>query len=272
MKQLVHRICKDLLTTKNEAEVIAARLLNCSKHELYFHTVRDSHLQHKLKSQLAQMKNGKPIEYVTRTTSFLDLDLNILPGVFIPRLETEFLIEIVKNKMVDAPRKILEIGTGTGAISIALARIFAECMIIANDISERALQCAHINIKKYELEKRIMLCRADRFSGIKGSYDLIISNPPYISQERLNGLQKSVRDFEPIIALDGGFNGIEIIAAIILNGYEMINEQGNIALEIDDHQVGLIRDLLILNKINNYIFLKDLFGRFRYLYISKKII
>ncbi len=269
MKPLLQKICKDLPVSKIEAEHIAARLLNCSRHELYFKNIDELFQKDQWQHQLVQLKNGIPLEYIIKKAYFLDLELYICPGVFIPRVETELLIEIVKNKIRNTPCKILEIGTGTGAISIALARIFPDCTIIATDISRLALNCAYRNIKKYKQEQRIILCRADRLNGIRGKFDLVISNPPYISLNRLNQLPKSVCHFEPITALYGGIEGIDFIANIVLNSYSMLNQQANITLEIDDHQVNIIRDLLTLYKIDNFVFIKDLFNRFRYLIISK---
>ncbi len=269
MRSLVQRIGDDLLITKNEAEIIAGRLLNCRRHELYLPADRDIGAR-QLTSQLIKLRNGMPVEYVTGRTYFLDMDLDIFPGVFIPRAETEFLVELAKDRLSRAPGRILEIGTGTGAISIALARIFADSLIVATDISACALRCAGHNIRKYGLEDRILLCQADRLHGLKGWHDLIISNPPYISRQRLRQLPRNVRDFEPILGLSGGCRGTRIIAAIILQGYDRIKNNGCIALEIDDNQVDEIENLLTLNGIENYAFRKDLAGQFRYLLIEKK--
>ena len=269
MKQLVQKICKVLSLTRFDAEMIASRLLDLPKHEIYLNTTYTDNARTKLESWLIKLKHGMPIEYITKKANFLDLDLCITPGVFIPRLETEFMVEMVKSRSRQTPRKIIEVGTGTGAISIALAGVFPDSSIIATDISEKALTCARYNIYKYHKDAQISLCRSDLLNGLSSTCDLIISNPPYVKSARLRKLPKSVRDFEPLIALDGGRHGIDAITRIIMKGYNMIVTHGTIALEIDDDQIDLIAGLLRYQHIKDYTFIKDLFGRFRYLFINK---
>jgi release factor glutamine methyltransferase len=214
------------------------------------------------------MKKGKPVEYITRTVQFRDHVLRIDPGVFIPRTETEYLIEMIHNRMRKHPRRILEIGTGCGAIGVALASVFPNACIIATDVSARAMANARQNIMDHALEWRIGLVQCSMYDGIAGKFDLIVSNPPYIPRSRLNLLPMSVRKFEPILALDGGENGVEFTQRLILEGKRYLSDDGVMVFEIDDDAVNALTRFLDDHSIDSFFFLKDLFGRDRYLFIG----
>ena len=165
-------------------------------------------------------------------------------------------------------KKILEIGTGCGAISIALANLFPEAHIFATDVSPSALECASQNIDKYELHKQIYLLRCSMFDGILTKFDLVVTNPPYIPRSRLKSLPKSVLDFEPIVAIDGGERGVHFINKLIQEGENYLNPKGVMAIEIDESEVEILRIFLMKTTTQSFFFKKDLFGRNRYLFIG----
>lgn len=212
---------------------------------------------------LKRRQENYPIQYLTKTAFFLDLQIYVDERVFIPRPETEGLVILIKEKMKGKiVRTILEIGTGSGNIAIGLARIFPEAEILATDISESALAVAKINITRYNLEKRVSLIKSNlfAFSEIKNcSFDLIVSNPPYIPSEEICQLAREVKDFEPRIALDGGEDGFFYIKKIIEEGRGLLKENGRIFLEIDPRLKEKIRELKSDAK-----FYPDLFGSIRY--------
>lgn len=267
MKEVVKQVGKELGINRDEAELVVASLLEQPRFSIYMNaTINDA--QHRiLLDKLALLKKGMPIEYVTKQAHFRDYVLHIEPGVFIPRLETEYFIELIAQHTKEPPSTILDIGTGTGAIAIALAHLFPDTSIIATDISETALTCAQKNIEKYRLKNLITLVRSNMFDGLSEKFDMIVSNPPYIPRSRLHMLPKSVRDFEPVQALDGGEKGIQFITRCVLSGKTHLEQNGIIAIEIDETHTELLREFLTTSTSVSFSFHKDLFNRCRYLLI-----
>lgn len=268
MRELVTAVSEELGIGRNEAELVIATLVNRPRFELYMSDTIDKRDRNTLWSKITQLKEGMPIEYVTRRVQFRDYTLSIDPGVFIPRLETEFFVELIPKMLLRKPASILEIGTGCGAISIALARIFPNAMIVATDISMAALRNACQNITALNLENRIKVVQSDMFDGLIGKFDLIVSNPPYVPSTRLHSLPRSVLDFEPMEAIDGGVQGVEIIKRIILGSKDELDRGGVIALEIDEEAVDFLKGFLVEQDSESFAFCRDLFGRTRYLFIG----
>lgn len=268
MKEVVKQVSEDFKITKDEAQLIVSTLLEEPRFQIYLHNEIDNDTLKILEMKLMQLKKGIPIEYITKKVQFLNYLLYIYPGVFIPRLETEYFVELITKLPDFSPKKILEIGTGAGAISIALATIFSEANIIATDISQNALDCASKNIEKYNLKKHITLLRCNIFEGLAEKFDLILSNPPYIPRSRLKFLPKSVKDFEPILAINGGEGGIQFIKRLIQQGKDYLTSNGVMAIEIDEDEINILEKFLKMNTFMSFSFKKDLFGSYRYLFIE----
>lgn len=269
MREIVEQVVKELAVSRGEAELIVASLLEKPRFEIYLNDSIDQESRQFLRAKLMQLKNGMPLEYVTKRMHFMDYSLRILPGVFIPRFETEYFIELIEKLIDFVPEQILDIGTGTGAISIALAHLYPDVHIVATDISDKAIRCARENIKEYGLTDRIHLLQCSICNGVNTRFDLIISNPPYIPSSRLHSLPKSVRDFEPMLAIDGGQDGIQFIKLIIQQTAAYQNPGGIIALEIDEDTVITIKGFLQTNGCDQFSFRRDQFGKYRYLFIGK---
>jgi release factor glutamine methyltransferase len=268
MRELIKEVSRKLSTDLGDAEYVIASLLGRKRFELYIQGEICDRTRTDVLSCVEKMQRGMPAEYLTGRVQFRDHVLRISPGVFIPRAETEYLVEIIYNKMHNAPNRILEIGTGSGAISIALASLYPKAYTVATDVSTPALDNARQNIKDYALESRIALVRCSMYDGISGGFDLIVSNPPYIPRPRLQKLSRSVREFEPMLALDGGEQGVEFSQRLILEGQKYLPGGGVMALEIDEEAVELLKDFLDNHGISPFSFVKDLFGVYRYLFIE----
>ncbi len=219
------------------------------------------------KNYIFRRKNGEPIEYIIEKVSFYSMNFYISKGALIPRPESEILVdlafELLKNKK---NANILEIGVGSGAVSIAVAIKLQNSKIVAIDISRDALKIAHKNIKIFNLEDRIELIESNLFENIKNiNFDLIISNPPYISLNEKGKLQREL-DFEPDEALYGGEVGDEVLKKIIETWF-LRNETLLLC------EMGYDQKENIINLINNRAkieFFKDLAG-FDRGFILKKI-
>jgi len=197
-------------------------------------------LTHEQKGQLIDLvkrrEEGTPLEILVGTASFLDFELEVRPGVFIPRPETAELVERTVDELGKAPKVILELGTGTGAIAIALARSFPEARLIATDVSPIALRLAERNAER--LKEHIQFVRGNLFEfegalKLEGRLDLLISNPPYIPTDLLAWLPGEVRNFDPLIALDGGSDGFRVVERILDKAERFLAPKGLAAIEID---------------------------------------
>jgi len=199
----------------------------------------------------------EPYEYIVGSASFYDLHLEVEGGVLIPRPETEILIDLVA-KIIEREKitKIAEIGVGSGAISIVLARKFPELSIIATDISEVPLRVAKKNIETFGLEKQIELRKSNLIDEVDEKVELVVSNPPYIAEDFL--LESNVVDYEPKEALFGGKVGDELLKQIILD----VKEKGIkwLACEMGYDQKAPITSFVKEIGVQSIKFYKDLAG------------
>ena len=175
---------------------------------------------------------GVPWPALEEVTGFLDFEVLVPPGVFIPRPETEELAELAiqfLREFQNSPR-VLDIGTGTGVLAIALAKSRPDAEVWAVDKSLRALRAAKRNAQR--LGVTLHLLRSDGFSQVPGKFHLIVANPPYVSQEEWRNLPKEVRNFEPRLALDGGKDGLAFLSRILRESPAFLLPGGALLLEI----------------------------------------
>ncbi len=180
---------------------------------------------------------GRPLAHIIGEAEFLGRIFTISPTVLIPRPETEELVQqAVKNLAIKQPANILDLCTGSGCIGISLAFLFHNAKVISADISRKALEVAQKNAENLNVKKRMEFVQSDLFADISGSFDFIISNPPYIPTDVITTLSPEVR-CEPSLALDGGEDGLQIIRRIVEAAPKYLNPNGMLALEIGCGQV-----------------------------------
>jgi len=204
-----------------------------------------------------------PLQYIIKNVNFYGLNFVILPGVFIPRPETEILvektIEIVKelNKQTV---NLLDIGTGSGCIAISLAKALSNSSIIATDISKKAIELARLNACLHKVEERIRFIKTNMFLGLREHYfDIIVSNPPYIPYFEMEKLQPEVK-FEPISALDGGEEGIFYIKRIIKESPKYLNNKGKLVIEIGYKEKEKVEEIFSHSSFREIKFIQDYRG------------
>ncbi len=252
-----------------EAEYLAMGLFGLSRVELYLSERRLTPKEgRRFFSLVGKAREGMPVQYLVNSAPFLDLDIYVDRRVFIPRPETEELV-LRASARVREPKVILDYGTGSGCIAIALARLFPDATVFGVDASRSALQVAKINIRRYHLENRVRLLwasslRSELFRAFHNRVDLLISNPPYIPKARLARLPLTVREYEPRIALDGGEDGIEVITMIWECGQELLKPGGLLAVEIDSSQGEYVQERFAKAEVES-----DVYGRVRYLFWQK---
>ncbi len=194
------------------------------------------------RSLVARRSRREPLQYLLGTQEFDGLEFTVTPDVLIPRHDTETLIEEAVRLAPDA-KTILDIGTGSGCIAIALARRLPGSSVTAVDISAEALEVARLNAKKIGAD--IDFLHGSFLEPVAGrKFDLIVSNPPYITTSDLTILQPEVRDFEPVIALDGGVDGLAPYRSIISKAPSCLNPDGWLIFEIGAGQENDIAPML----------------------------
>lgn len=190
---------------------------------------------------LAERSRGVPAQYITGHQEFWGMDLIVTPAVLIPRPETEHLIETVLElqpsasgaRIVRPEARIMDVGTGSGCIALALAKELPQAKIIATDISPAALEVARANAARHQLESRIEFREADLLAGLPANtFDFIVSNPPYIGESEADTVQLEVRKYEPRHAVFAGPTGTEVIARLIPQAQAALKPGGWLILEI----------------------------------------
>jgi release factor glutamine methyltransferase len=199
----------------------------------------------------------------------LGISIAVTRDSLIPRPETEELVleceRLLKSAKIDAP-KILEVGTGTGCVAIALSQLLPQATVFATDVSDKALDLARKNALAHHVSNRIRFVREDLFSGkqgLRGWADMLVSNPPYIPTKDLDALEPEVQ-CEPRLALDGGKDGLDAILAIVASAPKMLKPGGFIALEIEHRQGAAVASMLAAAGFSGVAVKKDAQGLDRF--------
>ena len=198
-----------------------------------------------IKKNLDRRLKREPFERILNKKIFRDFELDINSNTFSPRNETELLIDIIIDMKFN-PRKILELGTGSGAISIALVKNFPEAKCIATDINLNSLELAKQNARKNQvLDKINFICCNWLDIFVNFDFDIILANPPYIKTEVIKTLEPEVRCYDPIISLDGGKNGLDCYKKIILGlDQKLFSKNSKILFEIGYDQAQKVEKLM----------------------------
>lgn len=213
-----------------------------------------------------------PLQYLTGTQDFMGREFLVEEGVLIPRGDTEVLVETVLA-LDYTPDKILDVGTGSGIIAVSLALNLTDCRVTALDFSCRALDLALANAKKFGVEDRISFLQADVFQWHpdkeEGGYDLIVSNPPYVTAEEMQTLQQEVC-FEPQLALYGGEDGLDFYFRLADLAGDCLKDQGTIAVEIGWQQADAVQEVFAASGLRDISVIQDYGGRDRVIVCRKR--
>jgi len=202
------------------------------------------------RAALAQRSRGIPAQYITGHQEFWGMDLIVSPAVLIPRPETEHVIETVLDRvgrtfLSDQSFKIVDVGTGSGCIALALAKELPQAEIHATDISSAALEIARANAARHQLATRIEFREADLLAGFEPeSFDFVVSNPPYVGKSEEDTVQLEVRKFEPRNAVFAGHTGSEVIERLVPQAPNVLKPGGWLVMEISGTIAERIRELL----------------------------
>ena len=229
------------------AELLLAHSLNLGREELYMrlHGQLKEREKEALEKLIQRRISGEPLQYILEHQEFWSIDFKVGPRVLIPRPETELLVEqsllILAGTSFKRIPSVLEIGTGSGAIAVALAKEVKNIFLVATDISRDALILAKENAKSAGVQDQIQFVNGDLLGPFHSSkqrevFDLILSNPPYIIRSEIGSLAKEVRDYEPVVALDGGEDGLEFYRRLISQALSYLRKGGWFLLEVGQGQ------------------------------------
>ncbi|MBU2227984.1 MAG: peptide chain release factor N(5)-glutamine methyltransferase, partial [Proteobacteria bacterium] len=252
IRTILHHAARDLSVSGSpsprlDAEVLLMRLLQIDRLQLCTHPGRELSEEEAagLSRWVERRRRGEPVAYIVGEKEFWSLCFEVNREVLIPRPETECLIEAVLEFYAPpgGGLRIVDIGTGSGAIGVTLARELPEAQVTATDVSPGALAVAGRNAARHGVAGRIEFLRGDLFADAAGAFDIIVSNPPYIPADKYPLLPPGVRDFEPQEALIAGPDGIAFHREIVREGTVRLKPGGRIFLEIGADQRDLVEAL-----------------------------
>lgn len=222
-------------------------------------------------SIMEKRQEGYPLQYLLNEEEFMGLSFYLEEGVLIPRPETEtmveYIIDYINENFKGRKINILEIGVGSGVIALTIAKEFPNAEIIGIDIGDLPIKISNINKERFKLNN-VEFIQGDLFQplevkSINKKFHLIISNPPYIKDYKIQELQKEVREFEPRLALDGGKDGLDFYRKISRKGKRFLKDSGMLIYEIGYDQGKEVKEILMEEDYTNISVLKDLEGKDR---------
>ncbi len=208
----------------------------------------DINKENEYKEYIEKIIKGKPVQYITNNQEFMKLNFYVDENVLIPQPDTEILVEkVIKSIDIMENIEILDMCTGSGCIGISLAKNIKNTKVTLVDISKEAIEIAKKNAIQNEVENKITFIQSDMFENVKGKFDIIVSNPPYIKTNIIQTLDKQVQN-EPHIALDGGEDGLDFYKILINEAHKYLKKDGKIFLEIGYDQKQEVENLVKQSK------------------------
>jgi release factor glutamine methyltransferase len=257
-RAIAHLEAHDVGSPRLNAEVLLMFTLGVDRAYLYAHPDRELTPEEisRYRDALEQRSQGVPSQYITGHQEFWGLDFIVTPAVLIPRPETEHVVEtaleLVRTQNIERPR-IVDVGTGSGCIALALAHELPNADIHAVDVSPAALESARANAARLQLAERVHFAESDllgffnRHSEIdnpKFLFDFVVSNPPYVGECEADKVQREVKKYEPKVAVFGGYEGIDIIRRLVPQAQALLKPGGWLLMEIGYTQECAVRALL----------------------------
>ena len=251
------------------AELLIGHALSLSRMQLYLQferPVTEPELE-KIRPLVKRRSQREPLQYILGETEFFHLKLKTDRRALIPRPETEHLCELITQRLPAPPATILDLGTGSGAIALGLAAFYPNAAVTALDVSEAALDLARENAGALGLAGRLRLLRSDWFTALEPGtrFELIVANPPYLTEQETAAAMPEVRGHEPLVALASGADGLAALTRIITEAPRFLVETGLLALETGLDQQTVLREQAAAAGFTRVESLRDLTDRERYL-------
>jgi len=238
------------------AELLLGHVLGLDRVSLYLNAKRPLEAEELegFSKCLERRLRGEPVQYITGTQEFWSLALTVTSDVLIPRPETELLVEALLDFARETgpeQMRLMDVGTGCGAIAIAAARELPKAVVVGGDLSLAALELARDNARRHQVSERLLFLCTDLFCGLgRTLFDAVVTNPPYVKSSDFSLLPREIRDYEPRHALDGGEDGLQTIRAIIDQAPDFLRSGGILALEMGAGQAEAVGGLV--SRTNRY--------------------
>ena len=242
-----------------DSEILLSNILNKSREKILVNL--DQKLNHKniikFKKYIERRSKNEPIAYILEEKEFWSKKFIVNKDTLIPRPETELLVEKLVKLFMGKNISILDIGTGSGCIILSLLINLNKSVGLGVDVSKKAILIANKNAKRHDLFNRVKFLNKSFESIFSKKFDLIVSNPPYIERKNIKNLSEDIKRFEPIIALDGGNDGLDLIKKVIYKSRRILKINGMLALEIGNEQIKKVSKILIDNNFRIIHVIKD---------------
>jgi len=242
-----------------DAELILSNILNQNRETLLSREdqfISEEQLK-KFQHFIKRRSKNEPIAYILNRKEFWRDNFFVDKGVLVPRPETELLVEEIIKTYLNKSPYILDIGTGSGCIILSILRDVLKAKGVGLDISKKALKIAKRNASMLKLDKRILFVNRSEAIKFQRCFDLIVSNPPYVSSSQLRSLAEDIKKYEPTIALNGGYDGLDVIKKVIYKVSNILKIKGMFALEIGNGQYLKVSQILKDKKFREKKLIKD---------------
>ncbi len=256
---------KGIESARMNAELLLSHILNCGRMDLYlrYNQPLNSFETTTYREYISRRGNFEPYQYIVGEVEFYGLKFFVNKNVLIPRQETEILIDTILQKYPkDAELKILDIGTGSGNIPITLALNLPNSKIISVDVSDKALKVAEKNRELHDLKSRVGFINTDILENDLAKYvdtfDIVVSNPPYVNNKEFPTLQKEITDFEPDIAVTDFSDGLKFYREISNKSMKLLKNSGMLFFEVGQEQADDVKTIMKKNGLSKIEIVKDL--------------
>ena len=248
-------ICSHIL----DSEILLSNVLNKSREKILVNLDQKLNSRNilKFKKYIRRRSKYEPVAYILGEKEFWSKKFIVNKDTLIPRPETELLVEKLVKLFKGKKISILDIGTGSGCIILSLLSNLEKSVGLGVDVSNKAILIANKNAKRHELSNRVKFLNKSFESIFSKKFDLIVSNPPYIERKNIKNLSEDIKRFEPIMALDGGHDGLDLIKKVIYKSKKILKIKGTLALEIGNEQIKKVSKILVDNNFRIIHVIKD---------------
>ena len=248
-------ICSHIL----DSEILLSNVLNKSREKILVNLDQKLNSRNilKFKKYIRRRSKYEPVAYILGEKEFWSKKFIVNKDTLIPRPDTELLVEKLVKLFKGKKISILDIGTGSGCIILSLLSNLEKSVGLGVDVSNKAILIANKNAKRHELSNRVKFLNKSFESIFSKKFDLIVSNPPYIERKNIKNLSEDIKRFEPIMALDGGHDGLDLIKKVIYKSKKILKIKGTLALEIGNEQIKKVSKILVDNNFRIIHVIKD---------------
>ena len=248
-----------IISCRLDSELLLSKVLDKNREEILINLDQEicQNYFSTYKELISRRSQNEPVAYILQEKEFWSKNFFVSYDTLIPRPETELMVEKLVKIFDEKKISILDMGTGSGCILISLLSELKKSKGIGIDISKKALKIAKKNLENHKMQNKIKLFNRSFEGEFNEKFDLIVSNPPYIKSQEIQRLAEDIKKYEPIIALDGGKDGLDLIKKVIYKAKDILKDKGMLALEIGNKQFKIVSEILLKNNYKIEHIIKD---------------